>query len=87
MENVESASKDARQAASDVRASARRLDDVMKKMQGTLERLEALNERSLREFLQVEGVRVNLIPDSRVESRIRKLKNDPSPLPVPAPAP
>jgi hypothetical protein len=54
---------------------------VLARVDGTLKRLDAVNEGAIREFLQVQGVRVNLIPDATVTSRIKKLKEESVPLP------
>lgn len=81
MENVEKFTSDMKVAMVDVRDAAKRLDGVMTRIDQTLARLENVNERSLREFFQVEGVRVNLIPDAKVETRIKRLREESSPLP------
>lgn len=81
MENVEKFTGDMKVAMADVRDAAKRLDAVMTRIDATLVRLEKVNERSLREFFQVEGVRVNLIPDAKVETRIKRLREESSPLP------
>lgn len=83
MDNVGEASEDLRLAMSDIRNASERIEGLMVKIDRTLTRLDEINERSIREFFQVEGVRVNLIPDAKVERRIRKLRNESIPLPVP----
>jgi hypothetical protein len=74
---------DMKVAMADVKAASARLDGVLARLDKALARTDGLNERVIREFLQVEGVRVNLIPDAKVERRLRKLRNEASPLPVP----
>ena len=54
---------------------------LMNKVDKNLTRLDDVNERTIREFFQVQGVRVNLIPDASVERRVRRLRNEPSLLP------
>ncbi len=80
-ENIDRMTTDMKVAMSDVRAAAKRLDGVLARLDGTLKRLDAVNESAIREFLQIQGVRVNLIPDSTVTSRIKKLKDESVPLP------
>lgn len=80
-ENIDQMTSDMKVAMTDVRAAAKRLDGVLSRLDGTLKRLDALNESAIREFLQVQGVRVNLIPDATVTSRIKKLRDESVPLP------
>lgn len=80
-ENIDKMTKDMKIAMGDVRDAAKRLDGVLARVDGTLKRLDAVNEGSIREFLQIQGVRVNLIPDASVTSRIKKLKEESVPLP------
>ena len=75
-ENIDRMTTDMKVAMADVRAAAKRLDGVLAHVDGTLKRLDAVNEGAIREFLQVQGVRVNLIPDASVTSRIKKLKEE-----------
>jgi phospholipid/cholesterol/gamma-HCH transport system substrate-binding protein len=81
--DVEIVLGDLKLAMADVRHASARLDGILGKVDQTLARSEAINERTIREFLQVEGVRVNLIPDARVERRLKRLRNESTPLPVP----
>jgi phospholipid/cholesterol/gamma-HCH transport system substrate-binding protein len=81
--DIETTLTDLKLAMADVRDASARLDGIMLKVDRTLDRSESINERTIREFLQVEGVRVNLIPDSRVERRLKRLRNEATPLPVP----
>lgn len=84
-QNVEAASADLQIAMAEIRLASQRLQGVMRKVDTTLTRIEKIDETRIREFLQVEGVRVNLIPDAKVERKIRKLRDESTPLPVPAP--
>ncbi|MCP4504738.1 MAG: MCE family protein [Deltaproteobacteria bacterium] len=83
MENIDAVTEDMRSVMADFKRSSGRLETILVKVDKTLTRAEAINERTVREFLQVEGVRVNLIPTAKVERRVRKLRNESSPLPVP----
>lgn len=83
LDNLDVAANDLKIAMADIRQASDRLEGLLMKVDRTLTRLDDVNERSIREFLQVEGVRVNLIPDAKVERRIRKLRNEATPLPVP----
>lgn len=83
MDEVQLVVADLRGTMKDLRAASSRIESIMVKADRTLSRAEAINERAIREFLQVEGVRVNFIPDAKVERRVRKLRNESSPLPAP----
>lgn len=83
LENLDGVAEDLRVALADIRRASDRLEGILVKVDRNLTRLEDINERSIREFFQVEGVRVNLMPDARAEQRIRKLRNELTPLPVP----
>ena len=80
-ENIDRITGDMKSAMSDVRSAAKRLDGVLARFDRTLARLEDVDEKSVREFFQVQGVRVNLIPDATVTSRIKKLREESVPLP------
>jgi len=80
-ENIDRITTDMKVAMGDVRDAARRLDTVLARVDGTLKRLEYVDESVVREFLQVQGVRVNLIPDAAVTNRIKKLREEAVPLP------
>lgn len=80
-ENIDRITSDMKVAMSDVRDAAKRLDTVLARVDGTLKRLDAVDESAIREFLQVQGVRVNLIPDAAVTNRIKKLREESIPLP------
>jgi phospholipid/cholesterol/gamma-HCH transport system substrate-binding protein len=80
-ENIDRITTDMKVAMGDVRDAAKRLDSVLARVDGTLKRLDSVDESAIREFLQVQGVRVNLIPDAAVTSRIKKLREESVPLP------
>lgn len=79
--NLEEITTDMKVAMSDLRDAARRVDGVLARIDTALKRFDAINESSIREFLQVQGVRVNLIPDAAVTNRIKKLREESVPLP------
>jgi phospholipid/cholesterol/gamma-HCH transport system substrate-binding protein len=79
--NLEAVTSDMRVAMADIREAARRIDGVLARVDSTLKRFDAVNEGAIREFLQVQGVRVNLIPDAAVTNRIKKLREESVPLP------
>jgi phospholipid/cholesterol/gamma-HCH transport system substrate-binding protein len=83
LENVDIAVTDMRLAMADVRSASGRMESILVKLDRNLSRVEDVNERSIREFFQVEGLRVNLIPDARVERRVKHLRNEATPLPGP----
>ena len=81
VQNIDGVTGDVKLAMGDVREAARRLDGVLLRVDTALKRLDAVNESAVREFLQVQGVRVNFIPDASVTTRIKKLQEDSAPLP------
>lgn len=83
LDNVDGAMKDMRLAMADIKNASGRIENILVKVDRNLSRIEDVNERSIREFFQVEGVRVNLIPDARVERRVKHLRNEATPLPGP----
>lgn len=83
LENVDGAMRDMRLAMADIKSASGRIESILVKLDRNLSRVEDINERSIREFFQVEGVRVNLIPDARVERRVKHLRNEATPLPGP----
>jgi phospholipid/cholesterol/gamma-HCH transport system substrate-binding protein len=80
-ENIDRITTDMKMAMGDVRDAAKRLDSVLSRVDNALKRLESINEPTVREFFQVQGVRVNLIPDASVTTRIKKLREESVPLP------
>ena len=80
-ENVDKITSDMRTAMTDLRTAAKRLDSVLARFDKTLTKVDAVDEQTVREFFQVQGVRVNLIPDAAVTTRIKKLKDESTPLP------
>ena len=83
MQDVEAVVSDLKVAMTDIRQASNRMDNILAKVDRALTRTEEINERAIREFFQVEGVRVNLIPDEKIERRVKKLRNEASPLPIP----
>ncbi len=83
LDNVDGAMRDMRLAMADIKSASGRIESILVKVDRNLSRMEDVNERSIREFFQVEGVRVNLIPDARVERRVKHLRNEATPLPGP----
>ncbi|MFZ9889616.1 MAG: hypothetical protein ACO3JL_19145, partial [Myxococcota bacterium] len=83
LDNVDGAMRDMRLAMADIKRASTHIEGILVKVDRNLSRIEDVNERSIREFLQVEGVRVNLIPDARVERRVKHLRNEATPLPGP----
>lgn len=80
-ENIDKITTDMRTAMGDFRTAAKRLDGVLARFDSTMQKIDSVNEKDVREFLQVQGVRVNLIPDASVTSRIKKLREESVPLP------
>jgi phospholipid/cholesterol/gamma-HCH transport system substrate-binding protein len=80
-ENIDHITSDMRTAMADLRNAAKRLDGVLTRFDQTLTKIDSVDEKSVREFFQVQGVRVNLIPDATVTSRIKKLRDASVPLP------
>jgi phospholipid/cholesterol/gamma-HCH transport system substrate-binding protein len=83
IDDVGSVVTDLKVAMHDIRNASSRMDNILAKVDRALTRTEEINERAVREFLQVEGVRVNLIPDEKIERRVKQLRNESPPLPVP----
>lgn len=80
-ENIDHITGDMRTAMSDLRTAAKRLDGVLARFDRTLQKLDSVDEQDIREFFQLQGVRVNLIPDSSVTTRVKKLREEAVPLP------
>lgn len=80
-ENIDKITSDMRLAMVDFRTAAKRLDGVLARFDKTMAKIDSVNEKDVREFFQVQGVRVNLIPDATVTSRIKKLREESVPLP------
>lgn len=74
--NVEQASGQLERAMSELQGASSRLDALLTKADRALGRLDQLDERKLREFLQVEGLRIHLMPDAKLERRVRELGGD-----------
>ena len=82
-DNIGRITTDAKTAMGDVRDAAKRLDGVLARIDLALQRLEWIDEPMIREFLQVQGVRVNLLPDAAVTARIKKLRESEARPPAP----
>jgi phospholipid/cholesterol/gamma-HCH transport system substrate-binding protein len=80
-ENVDRITQDMRTAMTDLRVAAKRLDGVLARFDKTLQKVDSVDEKTVREFFQLQGVRVNLIPDATVTSRVKKLREEAVPLP------
>jgi phospholipid/cholesterol/gamma-HCH transport system substrate-binding protein len=80
-ENIDQITTDMRTAMTDLRTAAKRLDTVLARFDRALIKVDSIDEQDVREFLQVQGVRVNLIPDAAVTSRLKKLREESVPLP------
>lgn len=80
-ENIDKITSDMRTAMADLRVAAKRLDGVLARFDKTLTKIDAVDEQDIREFFQLQGVRVNLIPDSTVTNRVKKLREESVPLP------
>jgi phospholipid/cholesterol/gamma-HCH transport system substrate-binding protein len=83
MENIDVAVQDLRLAMKEVKDASKRIDGLLLKTEEALERTEWITERNIREFLQVQGVRVQFIPDASVRRRLQQLKNTPESAPLP----
>jgi virulence factor Mce-like protein len=81
LDTVDAAAQDLRVAMADFKRASSQLEGLLTKVDKNLTRLDDINERNIREFFQVQGVRVNLIPDANVTRRVRNLKNEATPLP------
>lgn len=71
---IASVGDDVRAALGDLRGVAQRLDGVLAHFDKSLLKLDAVDEQDVREFLQLEGVRVNLIPDPAMVRRIKRMR-------------
>ena len=80
-ENIDKITTDMRTAMGDFRTAAKRLDGVLARFDKAMLKVDSVDEKDIREFFQVQGVRVNLIPDATVTSRIKKLREESVPLP------
>lgn len=74
MDTVDGAATDARRAMADMRQSAGRLRALLQKTESLLDRLSWIDERRVREMLQEQGVRVNVLPNSDVKKRLEELR-------------
>jgi len=83
VDNADRALADLRVAVSDLRSMSNEGADIAKKIDRLLSRLESVDEKTLREFMQVQGFRVNFAPSPTIERRVRELKNRELPAPLP----
>jgi phospholipid/cholesterol/gamma-HCH transport system substrate-binding protein len=65
--------QDVRLAISDLRNTSVRTAKVLDTLDAVLTRASGVSEKQIRELLQVEGVRVNLITDPEIERRVKAL--------------
>ncbi len=80
-ENINQITSDMKIVMADAREAAKRLDIVLRRVDSSLKRLEQVDEPFVREFLQVQGVRVNMFPDEKITNRIKQLRNEAVPIP------
>lgn len=79
VDTTTAAMADLRTAVAELRSTTQKSNRVLDNLDGVLIKVSSINEKQLREILQVEGVRVNLITDPDIERRVRALK-PPAPL-------
>ncbi|MBN2359284.1 MAG: MCE family protein [Deltaproteobacteria bacterium] len=84
VENADRALADLRVAVADLRRIAQQGTTIAGSLEKLLDRAEKIDEKTLREFMQVQGVRVNLTTDPNILRRIRELKYRELPTPLPA---
>ncbi|GEM_PF-925869 len=76
---------DLRVTVAELKATSARTGRVLDQLEKVLSKANSVNEQQIRELLQVEGVRVNLITDPDIERRVKALRGAPIPAPAPAP--
>ncbi|MFH1811091.1 MAG: MlaD family protein [Pseudomonadota bacterium] len=81
VDNADRALADLRVAVSDLRTVAQKGAEISIMLERLLKRLDNIDEKTLREFMQVQGVRVNLTTDPTIVRRVRELKFREMPLP------
>lgn len=79
--NADRALVDLRVALADLRAVSDRGSKIAGTLERLLHRLDSIDEKSIREFMQVQGFRVNLTANPTSMRRIRELQNRDAPLP------
>jgi len=82
VDNADRALADLRVAVSDLRSMSREGAEIAQSLERLLTRLDKIDEKMLREFMQVQGVRVNLTTSPVIERRVRQLKNRELPPPL-----
>lgn len=80
---AEKAMAELREAVAELQQMSQQGSRIAVSLDRLLRRLEEVDEQALREFLQVQGFRVNLTADPRVLRRLRELKNRALPAPLP----
>ncbi|MEW5850708.1 MAG: MlaD family protein [Myxococcota bacterium] len=83
LDNSTLAIQDLRLAVSELRQTTAKTNKVLDNLDRVLTKANSVSEQQVRELLQVEGVRVNLITDPDIERRVRALQPPPNPPPRP----
>lgn len=86
VDNADRALADLRVAVADLRSVSKKGSDIASSLERLLARLDAIDEKTVREFMQIQGVRVNLTTDPTILRRVRELKNRQMPVPIPLPS-
>lgn len=73
MDSANAALADIRLAVAEIRATSQRTSKTLESLDRVLAKAGTVTEQQIREVLQVEGVRVNLITDPDIERRVRAL--------------
>ncbi len=82
VDNADRALADLRVAVADLRKVSRQGTQIAGMLERMLKKVDRIDEKTLREFIQVQGVRVNLTTDPTILRRIRELKFREMPLPT-----
>jgi phospholipid/cholesterol/gamma-HCH transport system substrate-binding protein len=81
LDTTTQAMQDLRMALTDLRSTNVRTAKVLENLDRMLTKVNTMSEPQLREILQVEGIRVNLITDPDIERRVRALRPPAPPRP------
>jgi phospholipid/cholesterol/gamma-HCH transport system substrate-binding protein len=81
VDNADRALADLRVAVADLRTVSQKGSEIAIMLERLLKRLDSIDEKTLREFMQVQGLRVNLTTDPTIVRRVRELKFREMPLP------
>lgn len=73
LDTTTSALGELRTAVADLKGTSARTQKVLDQLEKVLAKASTVNEQQIRELLQVEGVRVNLITDPDIERRVKAL--------------